>query len=91
MGQILVVGSLNMNTTIVVPHIPVADETILAKSVYVNPSGKGVNPACAVGKLGRKVGMLVAIGNDESGQILIDNMWNAGVDVSSIVVSREGV
>lgn len=90
MGRILVVGSLNMDTTIALPHIPVVGETVLADNSHVNPGGKGANQAYAIGKLGGNVGMLGAIGNDKFGEVLTCNLRDACVDVSGLV-TKTGV
>lgn len=55
MKQILVVGSLNMDTVIETPHMPKCGETIAGKSVEQIPGGKGANQAYAVGKLGERL------------------------------------
>ena len=44
MKQILVVGSLNMDTVIETPHMPKCGETIAGKSVEQIPGGKDANP-----------------------------------------------
>ena len=52
MKKILVIGSLNADMVVRVPHIPVAGETILAETADMIPGGKGANQAYAAGKLG---------------------------------------
>lgn len=88
MGKILVVGSLNMDTTIALMHMPKVGETILADAQRFNVGGKGANQAGAVGKLGGDVSILGAVGDDEDGQILIENMQKAGVAVDGICIKK---
>ncbi len=89
MKQILVVGSLNMDTVIETPHMPKCGETIAGKGVEQIPGGKGANQAYAVGKLGGRVAMLGAVGDDTKGQRLLDNLKAVNVDVSHVEKLKE--
>jgi len=84
MSQILVVGSLNMDMTVEIPHFPLVGETILADRFYTGPGGKGANQAYAIGKLGGNVGMLGAVGNDDFGKTLLSNLSDVNVDISGV-------
>lgn len=86
MKKILVVGSLNMDCVIETPHIPRAGETVSGKNVAFIPGGKGANQAYAASKLGGCVKMTGAVGGDDFGRILMENLSDAGVDVSGICV-----
>lgn len=57
MKKILVIGSLNMDTVIETPRIPVPGETIMGNSVKLVPGGKGANQVYTIGKLGGAVSM----------------------------------
>ena len=52
MKKILVVGSLNMDTVIETPRIPVPGETIMGNGIKHVPGGKGANQVYTIGKLG---------------------------------------
>lgn len=84
MGEILVVGSLNMDFVIEVNKMPKEGETILGKSLTTVPGGKGANQAFAIGKLGGNVSMIGAVGNDIYGETLINNL-------NSVKVNTEGI
>lgn len=86
MSNILVVGSLNMDFVINVKKMPLSGETILGEDVNLVPGGKGANQAYAVGKLGGKVEMLGAVGDDLYGKMLIENLQDVGVGTSGIEV-----
>ncbi len=86
MKKILVAGSLNMDCVVETPHIPQAGETVSGRTVSFIPSGKGANQAYTAGRLGGNVKMLGAVGRDDFGQALRDNLREAGVDVSEIYV-----
>lgn len=88
MKKILVVGSLNMDTTINVDHMPAVGETLIAQNVQKSPGGKGANQAYAAGKLGGCVSMLGAIGDDDDGELLLDNLRQVNVDTSDMIVKK---
>lgn len=90
MDKVVVIGSLNMDFAIEVKEMPKVGETILGKNVSLIPGGKGANQAYAIGKLGKKVRMVGAVGNDLFGGKLIDNLENTGVDTKGTQV-LEGV
>lgn len=86
MKKILVVGSLNMDTTIEVPHMPKPGETLSGKSIRLVPGGKGANQAYAAGKLGGRVTMAGAVGDDSFGQALRENLEKVGVSTEPVEV-----
>lgn len=89
MQKILVVGSLNMDLVAYVEEMPAKGETVLSKSFGRAPGGKGANQAYAVGRLGAQVSMIGAVGNDENGLLLIDNLKKANVDVRAVTILEE--
>lgn len=82
--QILVVGSINMDMVIKVPHIPAVGETILAKDIKKFGGGKGANQAIAAARLGGDVHMIGRVGKDEHGKQSYENLKNSGVHVEGI-------
>lgn len=84
MKKITVIGSLNMDHVIQVPAMPRVGETVLCTGLDLIPGGKGANQACAAGRLSGNVAMLGAAGRDEPGDILLDSLRRAGVDVSRV-------
>lgn len=89
-GNILVVGSLNMDQVVRVPHIPVLGETLLgAGSLKLTPGGKGANQAVAMARLGAAVTMAGRVGGDPFGKQLLDALQADQVDTSLIVVDQE--
>lgn len=81
---ILVVGSLNMDLVVTVEKLPVKGETIFGKNFMTFPGGKGANQAVAAAKLGAKVSMVGAVGQDAFGKNLLDSLGESGVDTSCI-------
>ena len=91
MSKILVVGSLNLDYVIEVENMPKAGETIFGKSLKKVPGGKGANQAYAIGKLGGDVAMIGAVGDDDAGQILLNNLKSVNVDTRGIEIIKENV
>lgn len=84
MAKIIVVGSINIDIVIRVPHIPAEGETLLASGVNYFGGGKGANQATAAGRLGGKVSMIGRIGKDDHGKMLYDNLIASGVGVEGV-------
>ncbi|MDR0267164.1 PfkB family carbohydrate kinase [Paenibacillus sp.] len=83
--KIAIVGSLNMDIIMRVPHIPKVGETILAQEVKNAAGGKGANQAVGAGKLGGKVYMIGRVGNDLHGRELYNSLIKNGVDASGVI------
>jgi ribokinase len=77
-----------MDIRIEVDHLPRVGETVVTQNTHVNPGGKGANQAYAAGKLGACVSMLGAVGDDEYGKALVDNLNSVGVDTNNIIVKK---
>lgn len=86
-GEILVIGSLNMDQVVVTPRLPLMGETVLGNSYSTYPGGKGANQAIAAARLGASVRMVGCIGQDTFGQSLRENLVTNKVDVSQLKVS----
>ena len=87
---ILVVGSLNMDQVVRVPHLPVLGETLLgAGSLKLVPGGKGANQAVAIARLGAPVTIAGRVGNDSFGTQLVASLQTDTVNTELIVVDPE--
>lgn len=85
MKKILVVGSINMDTTIYVENFPKDGETIFGNSRFVQPGGKGANQACAISKSGiAKCLFAGAVGRDDDGRAALSILKEHNVDTSNI-------
>ncbi|MDR3050326.1 MAG: ribokinase [Oscillospiraceae bacterium] len=69
MKRICVVGSLNVDFTIILPRFHAPGETISGSDFAVYTGGKGGNQAVALGRLGADVAMAGRIGDDENGSL----------------------
>ncbi|WP_456283792.1 ribokinase [Microbacterium sp. JZ101] len=83
-GRIIVVGSLNLDTTLRVDRLPEPGETVHSEAVVHAPGGKGANQAVAASLLGGRVGLIGAVGDDDAGRMLTAAAVAAGVDVTGV-------
>ena len=89
---IVVVGSLNMDFVVRVPHLPVPGETVLGQNFQMIPGGKGANQACAAGRTGGPnvvVKMIGRVGYDVFGDQLKASLAAAGVDVGGVHATQD--
>lgn len=77
-----------MDSVVETQSMPRAGETVSGKNVTLIPGGKGANQAYAAGKLGGKVCMVGAVGDDANGHALKENLEKAGVDTSGVSVMK---
>jgi ribokinase len=88
-GRIVVVGSLNADLTIYCERLPLPGETVHGNGFAVNPGGKSANQAVAAGRLGGRVSLVGAVGEDPNGDMLLASVAGAGVDVGHVGTSPE--
>ena len=89
-NPILVVGSLNMDQVVRVPHLPALGETILgAGSLKLVPGGKGANQAVAMARLGAPVSMAGRIGKDHFGEQLLKVLQADNIDTRLIIADQD--
>lgn len=82
--RIGVVGSLNMDMSLMAERIPGKGETLMGKEISYAPGGKGANQAYAAARFGAGVMMFGCVGDDENGRTLKQNLDRAGVDTTQI-------
>jgi ribokinase len=83
--RVTVLGSLNTDISLPVPHLPGPGETVLSHDpVAVGGGGKGANQAIAAARLGAAVRMVGCCGDDEFGGRLRAGLAAEGVDASGV-------
>lgn len=83
--RVNVLGSLNTDISLAVPHLPRAGETVLADAgVTIGAGGKGANQAVAAARLGAATRMAGCCGDDDFGGRLWAAMASEGVDASGV-------
>jgi ribokinase len=83
--QVVVVGSANIDRFFRTFHLPAPGETVSAFSYARSFGGKGANQAVAAAKLGAVPVMICRVGGDSSGEDLLGNFMQAGVDTGYII------
>lgn len=83
--SILVIGSVNVDTTYNLENFPKPGETISSISKSRSVGGKGANQAIACKKLGGDVKFLACVGNDMDADFIFENMREYGVDTTNII------
>ncbi len=86
--KIVVVGSLNVDHTLRVPHIPAPGETLTSSSMLTCFGGKGANQAVAAARAGGAVSMIGCVGVDDFGTRYIEALKAEGIDTSGILRSE---
>jgi ribokinase len=87
-GQVLVVGSINVDVSLTCPRLPLAGETVLADSVHRSGGGKGANQAVGAARAGGASTTLIgAVGDDADGAAMVSALSSAGVDCAGVVRS----
>lgn len=82
--DVLVVGSANIDHTVPVDRHPRPGETVLGGDADLAAGGKGANVAVAAARLGARVGMLGAVGDDAGGRLVATALREAGVDIRTL-------
>lgn len=82
--KIVVLGSLNVDSIMKMPRMPLVGETMALTNVTTAPGGKGANQAVAAARQGADVSFIGAIGNDANGQFMRATLVNNGVNVDQL-------
>jgi ribokinase len=81
-----VLGSLNMDILVTVPRLPAPGVTVLGDAARFTPGGKGANQAVAAARLGGRVRMIGAVGDDAFGRQLTDALRAEDIDATGVAV-----
>lgn len=82
--SVCVLGGVNLDHVAQVAELPRPGETVASRSLAQFPGGKGANQAVAAARLGAKVRLLGAVGQDGAGDFILDFLARAGVDVAGV-------
>ena len=87
--DVVVVGSVNADIIVTVPVLPTPGATVTGGVLERHGGGKGANQAVAAARLGARVGLIAAVGDDPTGAEAIAELAGEGVDVSAIARAGE--
>jgi ribokinase len=82
--NVAVFGSCNMDLVAYVSTAPGRGETVLGREFHTVPGGKGANQAIAAGKAGARVQMIGAVGSDDFGTRIRENLIASNVEVKGL-------
>lgn len=81
---IAVVGSLNIDLVAYTVRVPGPGETVIGDRFQMGFGGKGANQAVMAARLGARVWMVGALGDDVYAEMTFDNLANQGVDATHV-------
>jgi ribokinase len=82
--MITVFGSINVDLTFRLPHLPVVGETVLTPTFTQAVGGKGANQAIAAARDGACVRFVGCVGPDSYGETARDALAGLDIEVSSL-------
>ncbi|MCY3036041.1 MULTISPECIES: ribokinase [Aerococcus] len=88
MSKVIVVGSINIDMTMVTDRLPRIGETILGDTVNYFMGGKGANQAVAAARLAGDVRMVGSVGDDSFGDKALKHLKKEGVVTDQIKVEK---
>ncbi len=90
---IAVIGSLNIDLVAYTSRVPAAGETIIGDRFQMGFGGKGANQAVMAARLGGRVSLVGALGDDVYAAMTLDNLASQGVDATHVarVAGSSGV
>jgi ribokinase len=89
--ELTVVGSINLDLVARVERLPRPGETVGGGRLARYPGGKGANQAVAAARLGARVRMVGAVGDDAFGDEALSGLRAAGVELELERVGDTGV
>ena len=69
--EVAVVGTINLDRTVRVPHLPASGETVVGDAVTTALGGKGANQAVAAARQGVRTALIACVGDDRDGAALL--------------------
>lgn len=84
MKTIYILGSINTDLVIQAPDFPKPGETLVGNGFFMAQGGKGANQAVAASRLGGKVKMCGAVGNDDFGKNSLASLAKEKMDLQHV-------
>ncbi|SDH22788.1 ribokinase [Agrococcus jejuensis] len=88
--SVIVVGSINVDVTVVADRMAQAGETITGTALETGLGGKGANQAAAAARAGAATTMVGCVGSDAFADVALDGLREAGVDVAGVATVEGG-
>lgn len=84
MGNIIVLGSINMDVVVTAERHPQLGETIFGNSLHFFPGGKGSNQAVAAARLNGTVQLIGRLGDDAFGGTMRSFLTSEGLNMAHV-------
>ncbi|HET6509261.1 MAG TPA: PfkB family carbohydrate kinase [Baekduia sp.] len=84
-ADIVVVGSANVDLVIALSRLPAPGETVTGGRLAREMGGKGANAAVAAARLGARVALVAAVGDDADGAAVREDLAAHGVGTAGVV------
>lgn len=84
-GQVVVIGSANLDVTVTVSTLPREGETVLGGALLLSNGGKGANQAVAALRAGADVRFLAKLGRDPFGDRICRDLTAAGLPADGLL------
>lgn len=88
-NKVVVLGSLNVDTTLHIAQMPKPGETISAQSKTNSAGGKGANQAVAAARSNAVTSFIGQVGNDSAGKFMVKALEDDGINTDHIKVDHE--
>lgn len=87
--SVAVIGSLNLDTMLHVPHLPQPGATVMTSGWEARYGGKGANQALAAMRQGAEVSLIGCVGDDPVGSAYVTSLHEQGLNVLGIQPLQE--
>lgn len=85
-GEVIVVGSINVDLVVRVADLPEPGQTVVGGEFARHHGGKGANQAVAAARMGARVGFVGAVGDDQMGRDAVATLATEGIDTTCVRV-----
>lgn len=82
--KLAVVGSSNVDIYLKVPQLPSSGRAVRTSLTSQYPGGKGTNEAIGAAKLGCRVSLITAVGNDPEADLVCEALHEYAIDASAV-------
>lgn len=82
--KLAVVGSSNVDIYLKVPQLPSSGRSVRTSLTSQYPGGKGTNEAIGAAKLGCRVSLITAVGNDPEADLVCEALHEYAIDASAV-------
>jgi ribokinase len=88
-GRVLVVGAINVDFVVAASRLPGPGETVVGPRLERHGGGKGANAAVAAARVGADVGLIGAVGADDTGAVALDELRAQSVGVGDVAILED--